>query len=57
MLVTHDRDLLHRLRPRVIMLYDGRVAYDGTYEAFAASDLEFVRPYFELMPALHWRTA
>jgi phospholipid/cholesterol/gamma-HCH transport system ATP-binding protein len=54
-LVTHDKDLLYRLRPRVIMLHDGKVAFDGTYAGFQASDLPVIRPYFELMPGLHQR--
>jgi phospholipid/cholesterol/gamma-HCH transport system ATP-binding protein len=54
-LVTHDKDLLYRLRPRVIMLHDGYVAFDGTYDSFQNSDLPVIRPYFELMPGLHQR--
>ncbi len=52
LVITHDKDLLARLRPRVIMLHEGRVHFDGPYEQFAASDSEVIRPYFELMPAL-----
>jgi phospholipid/cholesterol/gamma-HCH transport system ATP-binding protein len=55
-IVTHDKDLLYRLRPRVVMLDGGRVSFDGTYDDFWRSDSPVVRPYFELMPGLHRRT-
>jgi phospholipid/cholesterol/gamma-HCH transport system ATP-binding protein len=54
-IVTHDKDLLHRLRPRVVMLDGGRVSFDGGYDAFRRSDSPVIRPYFELMPGLHQR--
>ena len=50
--ITHDKDLLVRLRPRVVMLHGGRVYFDGAYEEFAASGSDVIRPYFDLMPAL-----
>ena len=53
--VTHDKDLLCRLRPRVVMLDGGRVSFDGAYEAFCLSESPVVRPYFEWMPGLHHR--
>jgi phospholipid/cholesterol/gamma-HCH transport system ATP-binding protein len=56
-LVTHDRDLLRRLHPRVIMLHEARVGFDGPYDAFVASPLPFVREYLASMPALHRRPA
>ena len=55
LIVTHDKDLLVRLRPRVVMLHEGRVHFDGSFEEFAASEDEVIRPYFEVMPALHGR--
>ena len=55
-IITHDKDLLSRLRPRTIMLYEGKVFFDGPFEEFEASDSEIVRPYFELMPILQKRT-
>ena len=55
LMVTHDKDLLVRLRPRVVMLHEGRVHFDGPFEEFAASDDTVIRPYFEVMPALHGR--
>ncbi len=56
-MVTHDKDLLSRLRPRTVMLHEGRVFFDGPFEAFAASTSPVIRPYFELMPILHQRGA
>jgi phospholipid/cholesterol/gamma-HCH transport system ATP-binding protein len=53
--ITHDRDLLRRVRPRVVMLHDGRVFFDGAYRAFAKSDSPIVRPYFARMPVLQLR--
>ncbi|MEQ8663299.1 MAG: ATP-binding cassette domain-containing protein [Gammaproteobacteria bacterium] len=52
-IITHDKDLLTRLRPRTVMLHEGRVFFDGPFAAFAASDSAIVRPYFDLMPLLH----
>lgn len=54
-IVTHDTGLLSRLRPRIIMLHEGRVYFDGTTEAFEHTDSPVVRPYLELMPSLHYR--
>jgi phospholipid/cholesterol/gamma-HCH transport system ATP-binding protein len=56
-IITHDKDLLHRLEPRVVMLHDGRVLFDGPYAAFRRSSSPIIRPYFELMPALQLRPA
>jgi phospholipid/cholesterol/gamma-HCH transport system ATP-binding protein len=55
-IITHDKDLLSRLRPRTIMLYEGKVFFDGPFEDFETSDSEIIRPYFELMPVLQKRT-
>lgn len=52
-IVTHDKDLLHRLRPRTVMLHDGRVCFDGAFEDFEASRSAIIRPYFEVMPLLN----
>jgi len=52
-LVTHDKDMLYRLQPRIIMLGRGRIVFDGTYEAFQNSGSPVTRPYFDLMPKLH----
>lgn len=56
-LVTHDKELLRRLRPRVVMLDAGRVVFDGAYEAFAASSEPVARQYLAAMPVLHARPA
>ncbi len=56
-IITHDKDLLHRLKPRIVMLFEGRVFFDGSYDEFERSDSEIIRPYFELMPMLHRITA
>jgi phospholipid/cholesterol/gamma-HCH transport system ATP-binding protein len=55
LIITHDKDLLTRLQPRIVMLHDGRVFFDGTYEAFKQSKSKVIRPYFDLMPILHRR--
>lgn len=54
-IITHDKDLLGRLRPRTVMLHEGRVHFDGTFAAFEQSDSAIIRPYFEQMPSLHGR--
>lgn len=56
-IITHDKDLLHRLRPRIVMLHDGLVFFDGPYKAFEQSDSPVIRPYFDLMPVLQRRVA
>ena len=52
LIITHDKDMLFRLQPRIIMLDAGRIIFDGTYEAFGHSDSAVIKPYFELMPKL-----
>ncbi len=54
-IITHDKDLLNRLRPRTVLLHQGRVFFDGSLAEFEASDSPVIRPYFEVMPALHGR--
>ena len=54
-IITHDRDLLLRLQPRIIMLHEGRIFFDGTYDAFSHSDSPIIRPYYEVMPVLQQR--
>ncbi len=54
-IVTHDKDLLRRIRPRVIMLDRGRVCFQGEYEAFEASTVPVVHQYLQAMPVLHKR--
>jgi len=53
--VTHDTALLRRLAPRVIMLADGRVHFDGDFDSFVAQDDEHIRPYLEQMAVLQRR--
>jgi len=57
LIITHDKDLLARLAPRVVMLHEGRVLFDGGYDGFSNADHPAIAPYFELMPALHLREA
>jgi phospholipid/cholesterol/gamma-HCH transport system ATP-binding protein len=55
-IITHDKDLLKRLRPRTVMLHEGRIYFDGPFKQFEQrADAAIIRPYFELMPALHQR--
>jgi phospholipid/cholesterol/gamma-HCH transport system ATP-binding protein len=54
-IVTHDKDLLVRLKPQVVMLHEGKVSFNGPFEDFMASDSPIIRPYFDLMPVLHQR--
>jgi phospholipid/cholesterol/gamma-HCH transport system ATP-binding protein len=39
------------------MLHHGRVFFDGPFAAFEASNSPIIRPYFDLMPILHQRSA
>jgi phospholipid/cholesterol/gamma-HCH transport system ATP-binding protein len=52
LMITHDKEMLFRLQPRVVMLDAGRIVFDGTYEEFGRSDSPAIRPYFDLMPKL-----
>jgi phospholipid/cholesterol/gamma-HCH transport system ATP-binding protein len=52
-IVTHDTELLRRLRPRVVMLHAGRVLFDGSFDAFSASDDPHILPYRAQMGTLH----
>jgi phospholipid/cholesterol/gamma-HCH transport system ATP-binding protein len=52
-IITHDKDLLLRLAPRIVMIHEGKVHFDGPYAEFEKSDSEAVRPYFETMETLH----
>lgn len=54
-IITHDKDLLVRLRPRTIMLHEGKVHFDGPFDEFETSQSDVIRPYFETMPLLHKR--
>ncbi len=50
LVITHDKDLLRRFEPRVVMLEEGRVFFDGPWSQFKASDSPNIRPYFDLTP-------
>ncbi len=52
-IVTHDKDLLRRLQPRVVMLDKGVVCFDGPYERFGQDSCEPAKAYLETMPVLH----
>jgi phospholipid/cholesterol/gamma-HCH transport system ATP-binding protein len=52
-IITHDKDLLNRLEPRTMMLYEGKVHFDGPFQDFEESKSSIIRPYFELMPVFH----
>ncbi len=54
-IVTHDTELLRRLAPRIVMLHDGVVFFDGRFEDFVQFDDPHVRPYVQQMPVLHAR--
>ena len=55
LIITHDKDLLYRLEPRVVLLHEGKVHFDGSYREFSESTSPVVKPYFDLMPELHAR--
>lgn len=56
-LVTHDKEMLYRLQPRIVMLDGGHILFDGTYANFQNSNSQMIRPYFDLMPRLQSGTA
>ena len=51
--VTHDTELLRRLRPRIVMLHGGKVLFDGSFDEFTRSEDPHVRPYLAQMPGIH----
>jgi phospholipid/cholesterol/gamma-HCH transport system ATP-binding protein len=55
-IVTHDRELLRRLRPRVVMLDDRKICFDGPYDQFGTTDCPPAVAYLAHMPVLHGRT-
>lgn len=54
-IVTHDKELLRRLHPRVLMLHDGSVCFDGPYDRFGGPDCPVAQQYLAAMPVLHAR--
>ena len=55
LIVTHDRELLRRLHPRVLMIHDGRIAFDGPYEGFEKKAEGPAHEYLQAMPVLNAR--
>lgn len=53
--ITHDKDLLHRFKPRILMLHEGRICFDGPWEEFEHSTDPRIEPYVNEMPALQRR--
>ncbi len=56
-IVTHDKELLRRLSPRVVMLHKGEICYDGRYADFGESNCAPAQDYLREMPVLHGRSA
>jgi phospholipid/cholesterol/gamma-HCH transport system ATP-binding protein len=54
-LVTHDAQLLFRLKPRVIMLHSGKVFFDGSAHEFESATSPIITPYLDFMPFLQLR--
>lgn len=54
-IVTHDKELLRRIMPRIVMLHEGKIAFDGPYEAFEAARDGPAHEYLQAMPVLHAR--
>jgi phospholipid/cholesterol/gamma-HCH transport system ATP-binding protein len=52
-IVTHDKDLLRRLQPRIVMLHKGSIAFDGPYEVFQSATEGPAQEYLQAMPVLH----
>jgi phospholipid/cholesterol/gamma-HCH transport system ATP-binding protein len=55
LVITHDKDLLRRFKPRVVMLSEGSVRFDGPWEEFGNSQDPLIRPYVSEMARLHLR--
>jgi phospholipid/cholesterol/gamma-HCH transport system ATP-binding protein len=56
-IVTHDKELLRRIRPRVVMLHKGGIVFDDEYEMFGISPTAPAQEYLREMPVLHGRRA
>ncbi|HZW08983.1 MAG TPA: ATP-binding cassette domain-containing protein [Phycisphaerales bacterium] len=56
-IVTHDKELLRRIRPRVVMLHKGVIVFDDEYEMFGISPSAPAQEYLREMPVLHGRRA
>lgn len=53
LVATHDTELLRHVRPRIVMLHEGRVVFDGSFETFTNSADARVRPYLQQMSLLN----
>lgn len=54
-IVSHDRELLRRLAPRVIMLHEAVAHFNGSFRELETSKDEVVQRYLATMPGLHAR--
>ena len=54
-IVTHDKELIRRLSPRILMLHQGKICYDGDYQNFGQADCAPAAQYLREMPVLHSR--
>src|SRR5262249_50005340 len=54
-IVTHDRELLRRFSPRVVMLHQAGICFDGPYVRFGGPDCPPAEAYLAQMPVLHAR--
>jgi phospholipid/cholesterol/gamma-HCH transport system ATP-binding protein len=54
-IVTHDRELLKRLEPRVLMIHEGQLAFDGPHEEFEKTKEGPAAEYSHAMAGLHSR--
>jgi phospholipid/cholesterol/gamma-HCH transport system ATP-binding protein len=54
-IVTHDKDLLRRVRPRVVMLHQSNIVFDGSYDEFTESKNPIAMEYLRAMPVLQAR--
>lgn len=48
-IVTHDKDLLRNLRPRIVLLNAGRIVFDGPFETFEQSRTPASQAYLEAL--------
>lgn len=46
-MVTHRLHIINELFSRIIFLEEGKIVFDGTYDAFMSSDLLCIREYIE----------
>ena len=56
MVVTHDKELLRRLRPRIVMLDKGQICFVGSFDEFVGATTPEASQYLQVMPVLHARS-